>query len=89
MMKPGLLQWPEGVTMKKMRSKHSWGKMTSWCSSVAALKLGDGESIVVGVCALGVPVFVGRGTLRAENKADVDAPGEIPRERRRLSSLSE
>ena len=44
-MKLGPLRLPEGVTMKKMRSKSSRGKITCGFSNVAQLELGEGGSV--------------------------------------------
>lgn len=48
-MKLGPLRVPEWVTMKKMRSKSSRGKITCERSSFGQLELGDGRVVVIGV----------------------------------------
>lgn len=52
MMKPGPVRLPEGVTMKKMRSDSSRGKITCVFSTVAQLELGDDGAVVFGVTAV-------------------------------------
>ena len=47
-MRPGAWGSPEVVTMKKMRSASSRGKITGGCSNVVQLEFEDGELDLVG-----------------------------------------
>ena len=82
-MKLGPLRLPEGVTMKKIRSDSSRGKITCGCSSVAQLELGDG-----GASVPGETVFMECEISCLEYEPDADGLGETPEDRRRLSSFS-